>query len=163
VILVISLNPTLDVTHHVPGVDWAGVNRPAVIRVRAGGKGLNVARTLRVIGVEIQVIGLAGGVRASRWFPHWGAGVPASLTRIGGETRWTFAVVGAFGLPARSPRHRPPPPSSSRRPWGRHAQGGGHDQAGSRGNVTSLRLILVTSPWDNRESPGSARSTCHAR
>ena len=44
-ILVVALNPALDVTHHVPGVDWAGVNRPAVIRARAGGKGLNVART----------------------------------------------------------------------------------------------------------------------
>ncbi len=25
-ILVFALNPALDVTHHVPGVDWAGVN-----------------------------------------------------------------------------------------------------------------------------------------
>src|SRR6266536_1775087 len=61
VILVVALTPALDVTHHVRGVDWAGVNRPAVIQARAGGKGLNVARTLRAIGAEVQVIGLAGG------------------------------------------------------------------------------------------------------
>lgn len=29
-ILVVSLNPALDVTLHVPGVDWAGVNRSAM-------------------------------------------------------------------------------------------------------------------------------------
>ena len=93
-ILVVALNPALDVTHHVPGVDWAGVNRPAVIWARAGGKGLNVARTLRVIGAEVQVIGLAGGVTGEQVVSALGElGVPASLTRIGGETRRTFAVV----------------------------------------------------------------------
>jgi ABC-type glycerol-3-phosphate transport system permease component len=30
VILAVALDPALNVTHHVPGVDWAGVNRPAV-------------------------------------------------------------------------------------------------------------------------------------
>jgi tagatose 6-phosphate kinase len=94
VILVVALNPALDVTHHVPGVDWAGVNRSAVIRARAGGKGLNVARTLRVIGAEVQVIGLAGGVTGEQVVSALGElGVSASLTRIGGETRRTFAVV----------------------------------------------------------------------
>ena len=29
-ILAVALDPALDVTHHMPGVDWAGVNRPAV-------------------------------------------------------------------------------------------------------------------------------------
>ena len=30
-ILVVALNPALDVTHHMLGVDWAGPNRPAVV------------------------------------------------------------------------------------------------------------------------------------
>ena len=29
-ILAAALDPALDVTHHLPGVDWAGVNKPAV-------------------------------------------------------------------------------------------------------------------------------------
>ena len=92
-ILVVTLNPALDVTHHVPGVDWAGVNRPAVTRARAGGKGLNVARTLLAIGAQVQVIGLAGGVTGEQVASALGElGVPASLTRIRGETRRTFAV-----------------------------------------------------------------------
>jgi tagatose 6-phosphate kinase len=94
VILVVTLNPALDVTHHVPGVDWAGGNRPAVTRAQAGGKGLNVARTLRAIGAEVQVTGLVGGVTGEQVLAALGElGMPASLTRIGGETRRTFAVV----------------------------------------------------------------------
>jgi tagatose 6-phosphate kinase len=94
VILVVTLNPALDVTHHVPGVDWAGVNRPAMIRARAGGKGLNVARTLRAIGAEVQVIGLAGGDTGEEVRSALGElGVPAAFTRVNGETRRTFAVV----------------------------------------------------------------------
>ena len=93
-ILVVTLNPALDVTHHVPGVDWDGVNRPAVTRARAGGKGLNVARTLLAIGAQVQVTGLAGGITGEQVVAALGElGVPASFTRIGGETRRTFAVV----------------------------------------------------------------------
>ena len=93
-ILVVTLNPALDVTHHVPGVDWDGVNRPAATRAQAGGKGLNVARTLRAIGARVQVIGLAGGITGEQVVSALGKlGVPAAFTRIGGETRRTFAVV----------------------------------------------------------------------
>ena len=93
-ILVVALNPALDVTHHVPGVDWAGVNRPAVVRAQAGGKGLNVARTLRTLGAEVEVIGFAGATTGEQVLSELGElGVPTSFTRIGGETRRTFAVV----------------------------------------------------------------------
>jgi len=61
-ILVVSLNPALDVTHHVAGVDWAGVNRPQEVAAAPGGKGLNVARTLHALDCDVLVAGLAGGV-----------------------------------------------------------------------------------------------------
>jgi tagatose 6-phosphate kinase len=94
VIIVVCLNPALDVTHHVDAVDWGGVNRPRAVRARPGGKGLNVARTLHALGVDVLVLGLAGGIT--------GAGVeatlrercvPAAFTPVGGETRRTFSVV----------------------------------------------------------------------
>ncbi|HMH37724.1 MAG TPA: hexose kinase [Streptosporangiaceae bacterium] len=93
-IIVVCLNPALDVTHHVDAVDWGGVNRPRAVRARPGGKGLNVARTLHTLGVDVLVLGLAGGIT--------GAGVeaalrercvPAALTPVAGETRRTFSVV----------------------------------------------------------------------
>jgi 1-phosphofructokinase family hexose kinase len=94
VIIVVCLNPALDVTHHLDAVDWGGVNRPRAVRARPGGKGLNVARTLHALGVDVLVLGLAGGIT--------GAGVeaalrercvPAVLTPVAGETRRTFSVV----------------------------------------------------------------------
>ena len=93
-ILVIALNPALDVTHHVPGVDWSGVNRPRQVWARPGGKGLNVARTLQALGSETAVIGLAGGVTGDAVRAGLAeAGVPARFVSIAGETRRTFAVV----------------------------------------------------------------------
>jgi tagatose 6-phosphate kinase len=93
-ILVVALNPALDVTHHVPGVDWSGVNRPTEVRAQAGGKGLNVARILRAIGAEVQVIGLAGGIIGDKVKSELGElGVPTAFTPISRDTRMTFAVV----------------------------------------------------------------------
>jgi len=94
VILVVALNPALDVTHHVPGVDWTGVNRPTAVRAQAGGKGLNVARTLRAVGADVQVIGFAGGAIGDKVRSALGnLGVAAAFTRISRETRMTFAVI----------------------------------------------------------------------
>jgi tagatose 6-phosphate kinase len=93
-ILVVALNPALDVTHHVPGVDWSGVNRPREVRATPGGKGLNVARTLQALGTGTLVIGLAGGVTGDAVRAGLAeAGVPARFADTAGETRRTFAVV----------------------------------------------------------------------
>jgi len=94
VILVVTLNPALDVTHHVPRVDWSGVNRPVAVRTRPGGKGLNVARMLHALGADVLAIGLAGGVTGAAIRSGLReTGVPAAFTSIAGQTRRTFAVV----------------------------------------------------------------------
>ena len=91
---VVCLNPALDITHHVDAADWAGVNRPSAVHARPGGKGLNVARTLHALGADVLVLGLAGGLTgAGVEAALAGLGVPASWTRISGETRRTFTVV----------------------------------------------------------------------
>ena len=41
-IVVVCLNPALDITYQVPAVTWDGVNRPSAVYARPGGKGLNV-------------------------------------------------------------------------------------------------------------------------
>ena len=93
-ILVVTLNPALDVTHHVDGADWAGVNRPFAVHGRAGGKGLNVARTLRALGQQVTVAGLAGGLTGQAVLDGLaGTGIVANFTSIAGETRRTFAVA----------------------------------------------------------------------
>ena len=92
-IVVVSLNPALDVTHYVHGADWSGVNRPHEVHVRAGGKGLNVARTLRALGQPVRLAGLAGGATGRSLSAGLaGTGIVADLTAIAGETRRTFVV-----------------------------------------------------------------------
>jgi tagatose 6-phosphate kinase len=95
-ILVVTLNPALDITHELHTVDWSGVNRPGAVVVRSGGKGLNVASTLTALGADVLVAGLLGGgsgeaVRSSLA----GRGIRTAWTAIAGETRRTFAIVDA--------------------------------------------------------------------
>jgi tagatose 6-phosphate kinase len=93
-ILVVALNPALDITHHVAGTDWAGVNRPFAVHARAGGKGVNVARTLRALGQPVTIVGLAGGLTGQALLDGLvGTGIVASFTPISAETRRTFAVA----------------------------------------------------------------------
>lgn len=93
-ILAVTLNPALDVTHHVRHADWDGVNRPHRVLTRPGGKGLNVARVLRTLGADVRAIGLAGGLNGQAVCEGLtAAGVPATFTPIAGPTRRTFTVV----------------------------------------------------------------------
>ncbi len=113
---VVSLNPALDVTYEVGRVEWAGVNRPDVVHVKAGGKGVNVARTLAALGSPVRLLGLAEPSFAARLAKpqpqleaqqthNDRAAAPAesqrrsrgqieiALTAIAGETRRTVTIV----------------------------------------------------------------------
>jgi tagatose 6-phosphate kinase len=93
VILVVSLNPALDVIHHVASANWAGINQPHAVEVQAGGKGLNVARTLRALGQQVMLTGLVGGLTGHALAGGIAAvGIDSALTQIAGETRRIFAV-----------------------------------------------------------------------
>ena len=93
-ILVAALNPALDITHELAGVDWSRVNRPVAVSTRPGGKGLNVGRTLHALGADVLVIGLLGGPAGDAISAGLAsAGVPGAFTPIAAESRRTFAVV----------------------------------------------------------------------
>jgi 1-phosphofructokinase family hexose kinase len=100
-IVVVCLNPALDVTHHVENVDWAGVNRPVAVYDRPGGKGINVARTLHALGADVVLLGLLGGPTGNAIEAALRAlGLSVTFTRIAGDTRRTFTVVDAGGTAA---------------------------------------------------------------
>jgi tagatose 6-phosphate kinase len=100
-ILVVCLNPALDITHQVPAVDWAGVNRAAAVFARPGGKGTNVARNLHSFGLSVLLMGLAGGTTGSAVETALRElAVPAAFTPVAGETRRTFTVVDGRGQAA---------------------------------------------------------------
>ncbi len=95
-ILIVTLNPALDVTYHAGRVDWDGVNRPHRVTGQPGGKGINVARTLRALGTEVLVTGLAGGATGEALRRGLREdGIACELAGIAGQTRRTLAVVDA--------------------------------------------------------------------
>jgi 1-phosphofructokinase family hexose kinase len=98
VILVACLNPALDITHEVAAVDWTGINRPAAVHDRPGGKGLNVARTLHALGADVLVTGLVGGITGTGMAAALSeCGVRTAFTPVYGLTRRTFTVVDRTG------------------------------------------------------------------
>jgi tagatose 6-phosphate kinase len=100
-ILVVCLNPALDVTHQVPEVDWAGVNRATAVFARPGGKGTNVARNLHSFGLPVLLMGLAGGTTGGAVETGLRElAVPTAFTPVAGETRRTFTVVDGRGQAA---------------------------------------------------------------
>jgi tagatose 6-phosphate kinase len=98
VIIVVCLNPALDVTHHVPVVHLGEVHRPTGVYSRPGGKGLNVARVLHSLGADVLLMGLVGGTTGVAVATAIAQlGLPAACTPIDGETRRTFTVVDGAG------------------------------------------------------------------
>jgi tagatose 6-phosphate kinase len=94
VILVVSLNPALDITYRIEDVDWAGVNRPAEVHARPGGKGLNAARVLQALGAEVLLVAITGGHTGNEVRSAFSAtGIPAVYADIAADTRRTFSVV----------------------------------------------------------------------
>ncbi|HEY1485094.1 MAG TPA: hexose kinase [Micromonosporaceae bacterium] len=93
-ILTVTLNPALDVTYHVDEYVLGQTHRPRSMSVRAGGKGVNVARVLAGLGEPVVAAGLAGGATGQSIVDHVRrAGISASFTRIEGESRRTVVVA----------------------------------------------------------------------
>ncbi|MFD5325800.1 1-phosphofructokinase family hexose kinase [Streptomyces sp. NPDC127092] len=95
-ILTVTLNAALDITHHVDRLRPHAAHRVHGVAARAGGKGVNVSRVLHALGHPTLVTGLAGGGTgaAVRRELHR-AGIPEELVPVVGETRRTVAVVDA--------------------------------------------------------------------
>lgn len=97
-ILTVTLNLGVDVTYHLERIHLGETSQVQSVTRRAGGKGVNVARTLHALGHEVVVTGLAGGAT--------GAGARAELAAAGlhdrsvvvaGSSRTTLMIVEADG------------------------------------------------------------------
>lgn len=93
-VLTVTLNTALDVTYQVPRLTPGQMHRVLPPAVRAGGKGVNVARVLHQLGEPVQVTGFAGGA-AGRILRTALAddGIAEDLAPIAAETRRTVTVV----------------------------------------------------------------------
>lgn len=93
-IVTVTLNPALDITHTVASLVPHRSHRVTDVAAQAGGKGVNVARVLHTLGLPAVAVAFRGGLT--------GAAVAADLDRHGiahrlvdtaGESRRTFTVV----------------------------------------------------------------------
>jgi tagatose 6-phosphate kinase len=93
-ILTVTLNAALDVTYQVPALRLGETHRPTAVDMRAGGKGINVARVLHALGHETMVTGLVGGeTGAAIRADVAAAGLRESLFDMAGPSRRTVTIV----------------------------------------------------------------------
>jgi 1-phosphofructokinase family hexose kinase len=93
-ILTVTLNAAIDRTVAVPNFHLGHRHRAVESRTLAGGKGINVARALRLLGRPVLATGFAGGPTGNRVLEELrDESIAKDLTWIAGETRINLAVV----------------------------------------------------------------------
>ncbi len=93
-ILTVTLNAAIDRTVAVPSFRLGHRHRAVESRTVAGGKGINVARALSLLGRPVIAAGFAGGPTGTRVLEQLREeSVLTDFTRIAGETRINLAVI----------------------------------------------------------------------
>jgi 1-phosphofructokinase/tagatose 6-phosphate kinase len=93
-ILTVTLNAAIDRTVAVPNFRLGQRHRAVEARTVAGGKGVNVARALKLLGRPVIATGLAGGATGSRILERLAEeAILNDFTRIEGESRTNLAVI----------------------------------------------------------------------
>jgi 1-phosphofructokinase/tagatose 6-phosphate kinase len=94
VILTVTLNAAIDRTLAVPNFRLGHRHRAVESRTVAGGKGINVARALGLLGRPVIATGFVGGPTGNRVADQLRQeAILADFTRIAGETRINLAVI----------------------------------------------------------------------
>ena len=93
-ILTVTLNAAIDRTVAVPNFRLGRRHRAVEARTVAGGKGVNVARALKLLGRPVIATGLAGGATGARILERLAEeSILNDFTRIAGESRTNLAVI----------------------------------------------------------------------
>src|SRR2546423_4579246 len=93
-ILVIALNPSIDVEWTVDRVRWEEKNAIRAERRWAGGKGVNVARWLAQLGAEVELLLPVGGARGEELIHGLhGSGIVVRPIKLREETRANIVVT----------------------------------------------------------------------
>ena len=123
-ILVVCLNPAVDVTYRVKRLYVGTSHRVDSVTRRAGGKGINVARVLRALGGTPTLIGLAGESGSTVFVPELARErIACDFAHVGGESRQTVTVVDgggaddASGAGDRATVLNEPGPAITQREW----------------------------------------------
>ena len=93
-ILTVTLNAAIDRTVAVPNFRLSQRHRAVESQTVAGGKGVNVARALKLLGRPVIATGLAGGATGTRILEQLAEeSILNDFTRIDGESRTNLSVV----------------------------------------------------------------------
>jgi 1-phosphofructokinase family hexose kinase len=95
-IYTITLNPAIDRELTVPNIDYDQVLRSSGQHTDLGGKGFNVSRMLRSLGVESTALGFVGG-KSGEFLVEGlqSLGINTDFVWISGETRTNFSLKSA--------------------------------------------------------------------
>jgi 1-phosphofructokinase family hexose kinase len=97
-IVTVTLNAAIDRTLTVPNFQRGQRHRASAGVSMAGGKGINVARTLKALGVPVVATGLVGGATGTRIVEELTTeAILNDFVRIEGESRTSTAVVDPAG------------------------------------------------------------------
>lgn len=98
-VLTVTLNPAVDVTYHLPDLTIGEVHRVDQTCKRAGGKGLNVARVLHQLGIEVTALAIVGGPTGRLLAAEFAtSNINADFLELAdAETRRTVTIVEASG------------------------------------------------------------------
>jgi len=97
-IVTVTLNAAIDRTLTVPNFQRGQRHRASAGVTLAGGKGINVARALKALGVPVVATGLVGGTTGSRIVEGLTAeAILNDFVHIEGESRTSTAVVDPTG------------------------------------------------------------------
>lgn len=94
-ITTVTLNASIDKAYHmVDAIENGTVMRVTQVRNTAGGKGLNVARVIKICGSKVQATGLVGGFNGQYLEALTEAdGIRSAFGHIAGETRSCINVL----------------------------------------------------------------------
>lgn len=93
-IVAVTPNPSIDKALLIPGFRLGAIHRPEQLVAVAGGKGLNVARTIHRLGGGVRACVLLAG-HSGRWIADQlrQEGISVEIAWADGETRTSFSVV----------------------------------------------------------------------
>ena len=93
-IVTVTANPALDLTWEIDRIEIGGAHRADAGAVRAGGKGLNVARVAYSQGHDVRAVATCGGATGAELRAELNAsGVPHVLVPVSAATRRSVAWV----------------------------------------------------------------------
>ncbi len=112
---VVALNPAIDAEWRVAEVLWEEKNVVQTQRCWPGGKGVNVARWLKFLGADAELLIPLGGRTGREMVSGLRTqGLRARVVRLSGDTRVNVVVTTAHG---RQLRFNPPGPKLTAREW----------------------------------------------